>query len=352
MKVVVSIPCLNEEQTLPLVLASIPKEIPGADSVEVLIVDDGSTDRTVEVARALGVHHVVSFKRNRGLARAFEAGLNAALELGADIIVTTDGDNQYPSEDIARLIEPICGGQADIVIGDRQTDTIEHFSPVKKLLQSLGSKSVSLASGVNITDAVSGFRAYSREAAINLNMVTNFSYTTEVIIQAAKKGLNIVTIPIHTNPKTRESRLFGSTWEHVRRSGATIVRTYAMYQPLKVFFYLGVPILLLGFGLGLRFVYFALIGDSSGHLQSLLLAAVLVIVGFQVFLIGLVADLVGINRKLLEDVLYLAKRSQFGPDSELDQSQANPVSTLIQRQEGDEVQVVELAHEGARLDQN
>ncbi len=345
MKVVVSIPCLNEEQTLPLVLSSIPKEIPGADSVEILIVDDGSTDRTVEVARALGVHHVVRFKRNRGLARAFEAGLNAALELGADIIVTTDGDNQYPSEDIPLLIEPICRGEADIVIGDRQTDTIEHFSSIKKLLQSLGSKSVSLASGVKVADAVSGFRAYSREAAISLNMVTNFSYTTEVIIQAAKKGLNIVTVPTHTNPKTRESRLFGSTWEHVRRSGATIVRTYAMYQPLKVFFYLGAAILLLGFGLGFRFVYFMLIGDSSGHLQSLLLAAVLTIVGFQVFLIGLVADLVGINRKLLEDVLYLAKRSQFDSDAELDQSQVGPVSTLTQRQDDDITSAVELVHE-------
>lgn len=309
MKLIVMIPCYNEENTLPLVINSIPQAIEGIDKIEVMVIDDGCTDRTVEVARKLGVQHIIRFKQNRGLAAAFEAGLNAALSSGADIIVNTDGDNQYPQQDIPRLIRPILEGKADIIIADRQTGKVRHFTLAKKALQALGSWTVRHLSKTNVPDAPSGFRAYSRDAALRMNIVTDFSYVIETIIQAGKKGLVVDSIPIVTNPKTRESRLFRSIWQHVKKSSTAIVRVYTMYEPLKVFAYAGAVIFSAGLILVLRFLYYALFieGGSGGHVQSLILAAVLLIMGFQIFLIGLLADLVGINRKLLEDALLRLK---------------------------------------------
>lgn len=302
------IPCFNEEKTLPLVINSIPKKIVGIDKIETLIVDDGSSDQTVLVAKKLKVNHIIQHKNNKGLARAFETGLNACLDKGADIIVNTDGDNQYPQQDITRLIKPILDGSAEIVIADRQTDKISHFSPLKKFLQKFGSWWVQFLSGTKIPDAVSGFRAYSREAAQQLNVVTDFSYVIETIIQASKKKIAITSVPVITNPKTRESRLFNSMWGHVKKSGATMVRVFAMYEPLKTFSFLALVMLLPGLFLAGRFLYFYFIeGTGTGHLQSLLLSAVLIIVGFQIFLIGLVADLIASNRKLIEKIIKKTK---------------------------------------------
>lgn len=298
------IPCLNEEKTLPLVINSIPKKIKGISKIEIMIVDDGSSDQTVAVAKKLGVDHIIQHGNNKGLAKAFETGLNACLDEGADIIVNTDGDNQYPQQEIPRLIEPIMVNKAEIVIADRQTDKIGHFSPLKKFLQKFGSWWVRLLSGTDIPDAVSGFRAYSRGAAKQLNIVTDYSYVIETIIQASKKKIAITSIPIITNPKTRESRLFKSMWGHVKKSGATMVRVFAMYEPLKTFSFLALLMLIPGLFLGTRFLYFYFVENTGGgHIQSLIFSAILIIVGFQVFLIGLLADLIANNRKLIEKII-------------------------------------------------
>lgn len=308
MKLIVMVPCYNEEQTLPLVINSIPRKIKGIDQVETMIIDDGSKDKTVEVAKQLKVDHIIRHSSNKGLARTFETGLEACLRLGADIIVNTDGDNQYPQADIPKLVEPILSGQAEMVIADRQTSQIKHFSPLKKFLQNFGSWVVRVLSGVKIPDAVSGFRAYSREAAQQLHIVTDFSYVIETIIQASKKKIAITSVPVTTNPKTRESRLFDSMWGHVKKSGSTIVRVFAMYEPLKTFTFLAVFMLLPGIFLGARFLYFYFLnGSGAGHIQSLILAAVLIIVGFQVFLIGLIADLIAGNRKMMEKMMRREK---------------------------------------------
>ncbi|MBU1110649.1 glycosyltransferase family 2 protein [Patescibacteria group bacterium] len=311
MKLFVQIPCYNEEETLPLVIRSIPREIAGIERVEIIVIDDGSTDRTAQVARELGVEHILKHRTNKGLAQSFEDGLNYALLQGADIIVNTDGDNQYPQSEIPRLIEPIMKGEADIVIANRQTDKISHFSWKKKMLQKLGSGTVRIISRVKLPDAPSGFRAYSREAALHMNIVTNFSYVIETIIQASKKGFKIVSIPVITNPQTRKSRLFKSNWEHIKKSGSTLVRVYMVYEPFKAFFYLGSLIFGAGFILGLRFLYFYFFvnGGRTGHVQSLILAAVLLMIGFQVFVLGVIADLIGINRRLVEKLLYQDKKS-------------------------------------------
>lgn len=298
------VPCYNEEQTLPLVINSIPKKIDQIDKIETLIIDDGSTDNTVAVAKKLGVDHIIEHRGNKGLARAFETGLQACLDRGADIIVNTDGDNQYPQQDIPRLIQPILDGKAEMVIADRQTDKIAHFSPLKKFLQKFGSWVVRTLSGLDVPDAVSGFRAYSSHAAKQLNIVTEFSYVIETIIQASKKRIPIASIKVKTNEKTRESRLFKSMWGHIKKSGGTIIRVIAMYEPLKTFTVAALGLLVPGLILGLRFLYFYFLnGSGDGHVQSLILAAVLIIVGFQVFLIGLVADLIASNRKLMEKFL-------------------------------------------------
>lgn len=313
MKLIVQIPCLNEEKTLPLVLKSIPKKIPGVDKLETLIIDDGSTDKTVAVAKKLGVDHIITHRRNKGLAISFSDGVHACLRLGADIIVNTDGDNQYNQADIPKLIRPILKGQADIVVGDRQTSTIKHFSKLKKGLQRLGSFLVRLASGTNVADAPSGFRAYSRSAAMSINIVTTFSYVTETIIQAGKKRLAITHIAVRTNPKTRESRLFKSTFEHVRKSTVAIFRSYAMYEPMKIFLVSGVFVLLLGTIPYFRYLFMMISWGETigGHLQSLILGAVFIILGFMLVVMGVIADLLGINRKLLEDSLYRLKKIEY-----------------------------------------
>jgi glycosyltransferase involved in cell wall biosynthesis len=318
MRLIVQIPCFNEEKTLPVTVRDIPRKIDGVDQVELLVIDDGSTDRTVEVAEELGVDHIVRNMRHKGLARTFLTGLDTSLRLGADIIVNTDGDNQYKGHDIPKLIAPILKGEADIVIGDRQTDTIPHFSSTKKNLQKIGSLVVRILSDTNVPDAVSGFRAFSREAAMQTNIVSYYSYTIETIIQAGKKLISVTSVPIGTNPKTRESRLFHSITGFLGSSFSTMIRMYTMYQPLRVFFYVGSLCLLCALIPSIRFLYYYIIGQGTGHIQSLILAAILFIVGFQVLIIGLVADVISFNRKLIEEILLRVRRMEF------DRSKKNP----------------------------
>lgn len=311
MKLIVQIPCYNEELTLPETFADIPKQIDGIDEIEVLIIDDGSTDRTVEVAEELGVHHIVLNKINMGLARTFRRGLEESLRAGADIIVNTDGDNQYAGADIAKLVQPILDNSSDIVIGDRQTGKIAHFSPLKKLLQWFGSGVVRRLAGVWVPDTVSGFRAFSRESAIRINVVSPFSYTIETVIQAGKKDMAVSSVKVATNPKTRESRLFKSIPAFVERQLSTIIRMYSMYQPLRVFFYLGTTLIIVGSLPILRFLYFYFTGDGNGHVQSLILGSILILMGFIAYVAGLVADLISFNRQLVEITLEKVKRMEL-----------------------------------------
>jgi Glycosyltransferases involved in cell wall biogenesis len=301
-KLFIQIPCFNEAETLKTTLDDLPESIPGIDSIEVLIINDGSSDRTVEVARENGVSHVVSFRRNKGLARGFMAGLDACLKLGADIIVNTDADNQYCGEDIAKLVEPILAGKADMVIGERPIDDTAHFSPLKKKLQHLGSRIVRMASDTDIPDAPSGFRAYSREAALQLNVINEYTYTLETIIQAGRNKIAVTSVPIRTNPELRKSRLFGSMFGYVKKSSMTIIRSFMMYKPLKFFCSIGAVIFLCGLALGVRFLVFFFSAGGDGHIQSLILASVLLMLGFQTFIVGLQADIIAANRKILEDI--------------------------------------------------
>jgi glycosyltransferase involved in cell wall biosynthesis len=311
-KLIIQIPCLNEAQTLPQTLRDLPTSLPGVDTIELLVVDDGSRDDTVGVARAHGVHHIVRFRRNKGLAAAFIAGIDAALKLGADFIVNTDADNQYVGADVAKLIEPLVAGRADMVIGDRNIQELQHLTWHRKRLQAIGSWVVRQVSGTQVPDTTSGFRAYTRDAALRLTIVSDFSYTLESIIQAGKKRMAIAHVPIRTNPRLRESRLFSSAWTYIKASAATIVRIYAMYEPLKVFSYIGLTLFGIGLAVTLRFVYYYLTGSGQGHLQSLILSAVLMIVGFQVVLIGLLADVISGNRKLIESLLLRVRALEFG----------------------------------------
>ncbi len=311
MKLIIQIPCYNEEATLPSTLLDLPRHLPGLDEIEYLVVDDGCQDRTVEVARAFGVQHIVRHTQNLGLAAAFVSGLDGALAAGADIIVNTDADNQYCGADIACLVQPILEGRADIVIGDRGVSDLEYFSPFKRWLQRLGSWVVEQSAGIPVPDATSGFRAFSRKAALHLTVLSDYTYTLEMLIQAGVRRMAVAYVPIHTNPQTRRSRLVRNVPSYLLRSSTTIIRSYTMYRPLRVFLSIGGVFAFLGVLLGLRFVYSYLIdmghGLPVGHVQSLILAAILVIVGVQVGLIGLVADLIAFNRKLMEEVLFRAK---------------------------------------------
>ncbi len=320
MKLIIQIPCLNEASTLPATLADLPRAIAGIDTIETLVIDDGSQDDTAGVARALGVTHVVRFLRNKGLAAAFTAGLDASLKAGADIIVNTDADNQYAGSGIEKLVAPLLAGRADIVIGDRNIRDIEHMSWPKKWLQRIGSWAVRQVSNTSVPDTTSGFRAYTREAALRMTIVSDFSYTLESIIQAGKRRMAITHVEIATNARTRPSRLFNSIFGYLKQSGATIVRIYTMYEPLKVFTYIGSFVFLAGFAISLRFVYSYLFtrGFESGKIQSLILSAVLMIVGFQVILIGLLADAISGMRKLIEDLLYRVRTMELRDKSGVD----------------------------------
>ena len=312
MKLIIQIPCLNEELSLPITLEDLPKQIEGIDSIETLIIDDGSTDKTVEVAKKLGVHHVLQFTNNKGLAKAFIAGINQSLKLGADIIVNTDADNQYFGGDIVKLIQPILKKDSDIVVGDRQVETIGHFSPVKIFLQKFGSWVVRQLSGTEVPDATSGFRAYSRDAALQLNVVSDFTYTIETIISAGKKNLAIAHIPVKTNTKLRESRLFPSIRVYLQRSLVTMLKVYSMYRPLRLFTLAGGTTFLLGFAIGCRYLFFFFMGQTEGHIQSLILSAILLIVGFQIIMMGIAAELISVNRQLLEDIQVRIKKDELG----------------------------------------
>ncbi len=320
MKLIIQIPCLNEEETLPLTLAELPRHIDGVDEIEWLVIDDGSTDRTVEVARQHGVNHIISHSVKKGLAAAFQTGLDTCLSLGADIIVNTDADNQYPGQYIPDLVRPILDRQADMVIADRQVQSIAHFSPIKRYLQGLGSAAVRYVSNTDVPDAPSGFRALSREAALRINVITQYTYTLETIVQAGNKNLKIVSVPVVTNEKLRESRLISSMWRYVTRSGATIIRLFLLYQPLRTFSYLALPFFVIGAGLWLRYLVLWLTTDLTrgAHVQSILVGAVLIILSFIIFVIGLIGDLIAINRRLHEQNLYYLKQIALLRDSDRD----------------------------------
>lgn len=316
MKLIIQIPCYNEEETLELAYNDLPRHIDGIDTIEYLIINDGSQDKTVEKARELGFHHIVSFKQNKGLARGFMAGLDACLHLGADIIVNTDADNQYCGADIEKLVRPILEEKADIVIGERPIDQTDSFSWKKKKFQHLGSWVVRVASHTNIPDAPSGFRAYSREAALRMNVVNEYTYTLETIIQAGRNKIAMVSVPIRTNPETRPSRLFSSMWRYMKRSATVITRSFVMYKPLKFFMTIGLLLLLIGFVVGIRFLIYMAMGDSGGHIQSLILTAILMLAGFQTITIGILGDTIAANRKILEDVQYRVRTMECARSEE------------------------------------
>jgi len=311
MKLIIQIPCLNEEEYLPSTLKSLPTEIDGIDTIEILVIDDGSTDRTSEVAKENGVHHVLRLTKRKGLAKVFHTGLDASLKKGADIIVNTDADGQYKGEDIARLVKPILEGKADIVIGNRDIENINEFSWIKKRLQRLGSQVVRNLAHTNIADATTGFRAYNREAALRINIISDYTYTLESIIQAENQNLAIENITVSTNPVNRKSRLFKSIPEYIKRSMVTLLRIYAMYNPFRLFLTMGSCSIFIGILIGSRFLYYYLLGQGGGMVQSLILAAVFFIIGFQLLIIGLVSDLIASNRRLIEETLLKVKKIEL-----------------------------------------
>ena len=308
MKLIIQIPCYNEAETLEIALNDLPKELPGIDVIEYLIINDGSKDSTVEVAKNWGVHHIVNFTQNRGLAKGFMAGIEECLRQGADIIVNTDADNQYCGEDIAKLVQPILDHTADIVIGERPIDDIEHFSPLKKKLQHLGSRFVQIASNTSIPDAPSGFRAYSKEAALHLNVINDYTYTLETIVQAGRNRYAITSVPIRTNAELRPSRLFKSMFGYIKRSVVTVIRAFAMYRPLHFFGIIGTIPFSLGIILGIRYLIYLYHDPMTGHVPSLILAAILLLMGFQTYVIGFLADIQAGNRKILEDIQYTHRK--------------------------------------------
>ncbi len=313
MKLIIQIPCYNEAETLPLTLADLPDRVPGIDCIEILVIDDGSEDDTAVVAKQLGVHHIVRHRQNLGLARTFQDGLDACLKLGADIIVNTDADNQYPGRYIPDLVASVLAGEADIVIANRQIDQIEHFSPVKRLLQKLGSWTVRTVSGTAVPDAPSGFRAYSRDTALRLNVLTRFSYTLDTIIQAGKMGLTIVSVPVETNGPIRPSRLQKSMWHFIKAQAGTIIRLYAFYEPLRTFSYIALPFFLSGMFLWLRFLYFWVIGERGigRFAQSVTIGTGLLLVGLLIFIFGVLADIISKQRQLTQETLYRLKKMEM-----------------------------------------
>lgn len=311
MKLIIQIPCYNEEERLEIALNELPKKIEGIDTIEYLVINDGSLDNTVEVAKKWGVHHIVNFKRNKGLAKGFMAGIDACLKEGADIIVNTDADNQYCGKDIEKLVSPILNEKADIVVGERPIKDIKHFSPLKKRLQHFGSYVVRVVSNTEIPDAPSGFRAYSREAARRLNVINEYTYTLETIVQAGRSKMAMISVPINTNAELRPSRLFNSMFGYVKKSIPTILRAFLMYKPLKFFCTIGMMWIFIGFLIGLRFIVFYLKGRGDGNIQSLILSSMLIGVGVQSFIIGLQADIIAANRKILEDIQYKVRKIYY-----------------------------------------
>jgi glycosyltransferase involved in cell wall biosynthesis len=333
MKLIIQIPCWNEAETLPTTIHALPKHIPGIEQVEYLVIDDGSEDETAAIARALGVHHILALPRHGGLAAAFVAGLEACLSHGADIIVNTDADNQYNAEDIGLLVAPVLAGRADLVVGDRGVATQKSFSPIKRFLQRLGSRVMASASGVSTPDATSGFRAISREAALRTLVLSEYSYTLETLIQAGARKMAVEYVPVRTNPQTRPSRLMRGIPDYILNSTATIIRAYTMYRPLRLFTAMSILMILGGLVPGIRFIYFYLIGQGGGHVQSLILSSILIIVGFQVLLIGLLADLIGFNRRITEEVLFRLRlleldREETQPPAELRDEEMQPYSIV------------------------
>ena len=316
MKLIIQVPCYNEAETLQIALDDLPKQIDGIDEIEYLIINDGSEDNTVEVAANWGVHHIVNFTRNKGLARGFMAGLDVCLNYGADIIVNTDADNQYCGSDIEKLVRPILEGKADIVIGERPIDKTEHFSPLKKKLQHLGSWVVRKASNTSIPDAPSGFRAFSREAALHINVINEYTYTLETIVQAGRNKMAIVSVPIRTNSELRKSRLFNSMFGYIKKSMLTIIRAYLMYKPLRFFVISGLLPIIAGIFLGGRYIIYLIIGQAGGHIQSLILASILILLGFMCVMMGITADVVAANRKILEEIQYRVRKAQAEPKDE------------------------------------
>ncbi len=328
MKLIIQIPCFNEAEHLPATLADLPHELPGFDEVEWLVIDDGSTDETISVARAHGVDHVVRLTNNKGLAAAFQAGLDACLKLEADVIVNTDADNQYYGGDVATLVKRILAGTADMVVGDRETDQIEHFSPVKKRLQRLGSAVVRRASGTTIPDTTSGFRAYNREAALQMQVVSKFTYTLETIIQAGKMLVAIEHVPIRTNEQTRESRLFPSTWAYVRRNAGSIFRVYSLYEPMRVFFIAAAAVALPAAVIWARFLYFFFSGEGEGHVQSLILGSTLIVIAVQLAALGVLGDILAGSRVLQQRILERVRRVELS--LEIEPSHYEPASQSVQ----------------------
>jgi len=336
MKLIIQIPCYNEAETLEVTLNDLPKHIDGIDEIEYLIIDDGSTDNTAEVAKKWGVHYVVRFRRNKGLAKGFMAGLDACLRNGADIIVNTDADNQYCGEDIERLVRPILDGEAHVVIGERPIDDTDHFSPLKKKLQHLGSWVVRVASKTDVPDAPSGFRAYSRDAALRINVINDYTYTLETIVQAGRDKMAIVSVPIRTNPELRKSRLFNSMWGYVKKSVLTITRAYLMYRPLFFFMILGGIISAVGAAFFIRFLVFVLMGQSGGHVQSLIFASMMMIIGFQTIVVGLLGDIISANRKILQDVQYHMRKMDYDNDSNKPPVYETSDLTAVTEEDGNE----------------
>ena len=321
MKLIIQIPCYNEAETLEIALNDLPKHIDGIDEIEYLIINDGSRDNTVEVAKNWGVNYVVNFKQNKGLAKGFMAGLDACLRNGADIIVNTDADNQYVGEDIEKLVRPILEGKADMVIGERPIDQTEHFSPLKKKLQHFGSWVVRKASKTDIPDAPSGFRAYSREAAMRMNVVNEYTYTLETIVQAGRNKIPLMSVPIRTNGELRPSRLFSSMFGYVKKSMLTIIRAFLMYKPLMFFTSLGSIMSLIGVILGVRFLFYYFGGMGAGHIQSLILASMMIILGVMTIIVGLQGDIIAANRKLLEDIQYHVRKIDYDNQEKKDEAE-------------------------------